>query len=154
MSFAVRPQDGLRLPGSFEVVVKVRGEQTGGAMAVIEEMLSPGSFISLHTHSNDVWVHVLEGEIGAMVGGATEHAGAGSWILKPRNVEHAMWNRGRAPARIIEVLTPAGSEDWFEELAALQPDDEAGWRASCERHGIRFIDSPQNAELRELYGLR
>lgn len=153
MSFVVTPEDGRRLQGRFEVVIKIRGEQTGGAMAVIAEVLPPGAFISAHTHANDVWVHVLEGEVGALVGEDIEHAVAGSWVLKPRDVVHAMWNRGDAPAKIIEVLTPAGSERWFEELAALQPNDEAGWRASCERYGIRFLDSPRNAEIRARYGL-
>ena len=62
--------------------------------------------------------------------------------------------RTDAPARIIEVLTPAGPERWFEETAALAPGDREGFAASCERHGIRWLpDSPWGDELRQRYDL-
>jgi quercetin dioxygenase-like cupin family protein len=154
MSLLVRPGEGHQLGGSFDVLVRVRSEQTAGVMAVIEETLTAGAFITPHTHRNDVWVHVLTGEVGVLVGEETAKAEAGAWALKPRNVLHAMWNAGSEPARIIEVLTPGGTERWFEEIAALPPGDEAGFRDACKRHGIAFFpDSPWTATLRERYGL-
>jgi quercetin dioxygenase-like cupin family protein len=154
MSLLVRPGEGHHLGGSFDIMVKVRSEQTAGVMAVIEETLTPGAFVSPHTHRNDVWVYVLSGEIGVLVGEETAQAAAGAWALKPRDTLHAMWNTGVEPARIIEVLTPGGSERWFEEIAELAPGDEDGFRESCERHGIEFFpDSPWTETLRERYGL-
>jgi hypothetical protein len=38
-----------------------------------------------------------------------------------------MWNAGTDPARVIEVLTPAGTERWFEEIAALAAGDKTGF---------------------------
>ena len=99
MTVIVGPDDGTRLPGSFEVVVKVRSEDTGGALAVIEETVPPGAFITPHTHQNDVWVHVLSGEVGVLVGETIAVASAGAWALKPRGVVHAMWNATSEPAR-------------------------------------------------------
>jgi uncharacterized cupin superfamily protein len=97
--------------------------------------LSPrGRVIAPHTHQNDVWVHVLTGEIGVLVGEQTVSAASGAWALKPRDVVHAMWNAEASPARIIEVLTPGGTERWFEETA-------------------QFPDSPWLLELRRRYGL-
>jgi hypothetical protein len=29
---------------------------------------------------------------------------------------HAFWNAGQAPARIIEIITPAGFEDFFSDV--------------------------------------
>lgn len=154
MSFLIGPGGGHRLGGSFDVVVRVRGEQTGGVMAVIEETIPPGELITPHTHQNDVWVHVLTGEIGVLVGEETASAGPGAWALKPRNVLHSMWNSAAVPARIIEVLTPGGSERWFEETAALEPGDTEGFRASCQRHGIEFFpDSPWLPKLQDRYRL-
>lgn len=154
MSFLIGPGEGRQLGGKFDVVVRVRAEHTGGVMAVIEETIPPGALITPHTHQNDVWVHVLDGEIGVLVGEQTASAAPGAWALKPRGVLHAMWNTQPAPARVIEVLTPGGSERWFEEIAGLRPGDEEGFRASCERHGIEFhADSPWLSELRERYGL-
>jgi uncharacterized cupin superfamily protein len=42
--------------------------------------------------ADDVWVHVLTGEIGVLVGEETASAEPGAWALKPRGVLHAMWN--------------------------------------------------------------
>ena len=126
--------------------MRVRAEQTGGVIAVIEEIIPPSALITPHTHQNDVWVHVLTGEIGVLVGEETASAGPGAWALKPRGILHARWNSGATPARIIEVLTPGGSERWFEETAALQPGDTEGFQASCQRHGIEFFPAPVAAE--------
>ena len=154
MSFLVEPGAGHHLGGSFGVVVRVRSEQTAGVMAVLEETIPPGELISPHTHQNDVWVHVLTGEIGVLVGDETATAGAGAWALKPRGVLHAMWNAHAAPARIIEVLTPGGSERWFEEIATLPSGDKAAFRDACQRHGIEFFpDSPWAARLRDRFGV-
>lgn len=99
---------------------------------------------------NDVWVYVLSGEIGALVGEQVLEAGTGEWALKPRNVQHSMWDAGRDTARIIEVLTPGGTEGWLEEIAALGDDDSAGFESACERYGIEsFRDSPCISELRK-----
>jgi quercetin dioxygenase-like cupin family protein len=154
MTIVIRPDHGTLLPGDFEIVVKVRSEHTDGVMAVIEETVPSRRLISPHTHQNDVWVYVLSGEVGVLVGDRIDVAGPGSWALKPRNVVHAMWNAGGTPARVIEVLTPAGSERWFEEIAALPARDRAGFREACIRHGIDFLsDSPWTAELRRRYHL-
>ena len=154
MSFLIGPGEGSHLGGRFDVLVRVRAEHTGGVMAVLEETIPPGALITPHTHQNDVWVHVLTGQIGVLVGEQTASAEPGAWALKPRGVLHAMWNSQDTPARIIEVLTPGGSERWFEEIAELRPGDEEGFRASCLRHGIQFYpDSPWLRELRDRYGL-
>jgi quercetin dioxygenase-like cupin family protein len=154
MSFLIGPGEGHRLGGRFDVAVRVRAEQTGGVMAVIEETIPPGELITPHTHQNDVWVRVLSGEIGVLVGNETAAAVPGAWPLKPRGILHTMWNSGVSPARIIEVLTPGGSERWFEETAALEPGDEEGFRASCRRHGIEFFpDSPWLRTLQDRYQL-
>ena len=58
------------------------------------------------------------------------------------------------PARVIEVLTPAGTERWFEELTALEPGDQDGFLAACQRHGIRFLDDELLvSRLKKTYGL-
>ena len=150
--FVIVPAARERLLGAFEVTVRVRSEHTNGVMAVLEETLVTKAFVTPHVHQNDVWVYVLSGEIGVLVGDDVSTAHEGDWALKPRNVQHAMWNAGNRPARIIEVLTPGGTERWFEEIAALGDGDRTGFESACRRHGIKFFpDSPWIAELRERY---
>jgi hypothetical protein len=59
-----------------------------------------------------------------------------------------MWNPAERPARIIEVLTPGGTERWFEEIAGLDDDDEAGFDEISSRYGITFF--PQSTWIDEL----
>ncbi|MGH2366118.1 MAG: cupin domain-containing protein [Chloroflexota bacterium] len=155
MGIVIDNSQGTWLPGSGQIVVKVRSEDTNGVMAVLEETLAPRQLVRPHTHQNDVWVYVLTGEIGVLVGEEIATASAGSWALKPRNVVHAMWNAHAEPARIIEVLTPAGTERWFEEITALSAGDSAGFEAACRGHGIHFLsDSPWIARLQQRFDLR
>jgi quercetin dioxygenase-like cupin family protein len=147
MTIHVGPNDGTPLKGGG--CVRIKGSQTGGALAVVEVVLRPKHLIAQHVHANDVWVYVLSGEVGVQVGDERATAGPGSWLLKPRNIPHAIWNATSEPARILELLTPAGSEDFYVEAQAVNsPEDFA---AVCARHGLVFFpESPVNAELRKL----
>ena len=124
-------------------------------MAVIEETLPPHQLISPHTHENDVWVYVLSGEIGVLVGEEIKVASPGSWALKPRNIMHAMWNaNGRAGTNHRDV-TPGGTERWFEEISTLAPGDNSGWEELCQRYGIAFLpESKWIAELKSRFSLQ
>lgn len=154
MTIVIRPLECDPLPGSFEVRITVRGSDTNGVLASLEQVLVPKAFIPPHTHSNDVWVYVLEGEVGVLVDDEIAHARVGHWALKPRDIPHAMWNATDRPARIIEVLTPAGSEVWFEEIARLDPTDSEAFDKACRRHGISFDrESPWIPRLKQQYGL-
>jgi len=151
----VVPPGCAPLPGAFNVTVRVRSEHTGGVLSVIEETLPPKSFIVPHVHRNDVWVYVLSGEVGVLVGEVIATAASGEWALKPRDVEHAMWNASPDPARIVEVLTPGGGERWFEEIAVLADDDRQAFDDACRRHGIVFFPhSPWATTICTRFGLR
>jgi quercetin dioxygenase-like cupin family protein len=148
------PEPAAPLPGQFEVQVQVRSEHTNGVLAVIGETLAPRILVPDHVHRNDVWVRVESGEIGVLVGDEVRTARAGEWALKPRGVEHAMWNPTDEPARILEVLTPGGTERRFEEVAALADEDDAGFADACRRHGIEFrLDSRWIPRLKGRYSL-
>lgn len=78
----------------------------------------------------------------------------GAWVLKPRDLVHAMWNLMDRPVRIIEMLTPGSSERWLEVIAALADGDSSGSTAACARHGMTFFPgSPWTAELQKRFGL-
>jgi hypothetical protein len=46
-------------------------------------------------------------------------AGPGDLVFKPRNQWHTFWNAGDEPARILEIISPAGFERFFGELVDL-----------------------------------
>ena len=84
----------------------------------------------LHRHSReDEYSYVTEGRVGALLGDEVLVGGPGDLIFKPRNQWHTFWNAGDEPARLLEIISPAGFEGFFAELdelgGALQADPEA-----------------------------
>jgi hypothetical protein len=63
-----------------------------------------------------------------------------------------MWNPTDGPVHLMEVLTPAGTERWFEELATLT--DAGRFDEVSDRYGITWLrDSPWTERLRVKHGL-
>ena len=74
----------------------------------------------LHRHAReDEYSYVVEGRVGALLGDEVVLAGPGDLIFKPRNQWHTFWNAGDEPARLLEIISPAGFERFFEELVEL-----------------------------------
>jgi hypothetical protein len=42
-----------------------------------------------------------------------------TWSSRPRNQWHTFWNAGDTPARMLEIIAPAGFEKYFEELSDM-----------------------------------
>lgn len=131
--------------GGIGVQFKVRGEQTGGRFAVVEHPVEPGVIVEPHRHQHeDELSYVLEGTIWARVGEKEMEATAGSYVWKPKQVLHTFWNAGPEPARILEVISPAGFEIFFEQLAVLlqsEPPSEEDIAGLCDRYGLEFDHS-------------
>ena len=156
----VNPGEGrsVRLGAGFGVDFKFTGADTDGAVAVVEHPFTPGAWVPPHIHTReDEYSIVIEGEIGFRSGSQEVTLGPGGYITKPRNELHAMWNAGPAPARMIEIISPAGFELYFEEAAEMflsadgAPDPQE-LAALADRYGLAF-DFTFAPELIERYGL-
>jgi len=102
------------------VVFKIDGADTGGALSIVEHPFAVRALVPPHVHTlEDEYSIVLEGEIGFRSDDREVVLGAGGYIVKPRGEVHAMWNAGSRPARMIEIIAPAGFERFFEELSEL-----------------------------------
>lgn len=129
--------------GGLGVHFKVRGEQTGGSFAIVEHPIQPGILVDPHIHRNeDELSYVLEGVIWARVGDREVEAVTGSYVWKPRGVLNTFWNPGPEPARILEVISPAGFERLFEEVAAMlehpsETTEELVYER-CRQYGLSF----------------
>jgi quercetin dioxygenase-like cupin family protein len=117
------PPGGGRLLWLGRVGVRflVGGEQTGGRFSIVEHPMQPRSLAApVHTHRDeDEYSYVLEGEVGLQLGEEVLTAGPGTLVLKPRGMPHTFWNAAEAPARLLEIITPAGFERYFAALGAL-----------------------------------
>ena len=95
------------------VAVRVDGSQTGGEYSVLEQLLPGGLATPLHVHRReDETFLVLEGEITVYRGEEMIAATAGDFMRLPRGVPHA-FRVDSEQARLIDVVTPAGHENFF-----------------------------------------
>ena len=128
----VEPGAGRRgtLGDGIDVIFKLEGVDTGGALSIVEHPFEVGALVPPHIHRlEDEISFVLEGEIGFRSNDQEAVLGAGGYIVKPRGEVHAMWNAGSTPARMLEIITPPGFEGFFRELCDMTdagpPDFEA-----------------------------
>ena len=106
--------------GGIGVLFKIYGKETGEAFAVVEHPIDPHRLVPPHTHSDiDEYSYVLEGEIGARIGDRVLTARVGTYVFKPRQIMHTFWNATDKPARILEILSPAKFEKFFEAMSDL-----------------------------------
>jgi len=145
-----RPGEGTHLP-VLDIVHKITADRSDGSLTVEEWGLPPGMMIPPHTHAReDECNFVMRGELTCDVGGEIVLASAGSYVLKPRNVPHALCNTGTEPVWVMEILTPGGLESYFDEyekiaskLASGEMDEEEHLRARAElgeRYGVSWHD--------------
>jgi quercetin dioxygenase-like cupin family protein len=135
----------------------IDGERTGGAFSLVEHPLPPRALgAPVHTHHNeDEYSYVLESRVGVQLGPEVLEAGPGDLLFKPRGVAHAFWNASDEPARLLELISPAGFEHYFRELAPLLAAtvrDEAAIGEVVARYqlDIDFATIPALAERHNL----
>ncbi|MGZ8585498.1 MAG: cupin domain-containing protein [Actinomycetota bacterium] len=136
----------------------IEGERTGGRFSLVEHPLPPRALgAPVHTHRNeDEYSFVLEGRVGVQLGEELLEAGPGELLFKPRGLAHAFWNAADEPARLLELISPAGFENYFRELAPLlaaADRDEAAIGDVVARYELD-IDLGSVAVLAERHGLR
>lgn len=156
----VLPESAERFDfGGLGVHWKIDGPATGARFAVVHHPIAPHALAApLHFHHNeDEYSYVVSGTLGALLGDAVVEAGPGTWVHKPRGQWHTFWNPGDTPCLIIEVISPAGLENYFREVAAAWGDmaafvainhryaldmDFASVPELCRRFGLSFPDLP------------
>ena len=129
--------------GSIGVRFLIDSPDTSERFSLVEHPMSSRALAApLHLHTReDEYSFVLEGRMGALLGDDVVEAGTGDLVFKPRNQWHTFWNAGDEPCRILEIISPAGFEKFFQELVALggslQADPSALGELS-DRYGLQM----------------
>jgi mannose-6-phosphate isomerase-like protein (cupin superfamily) len=140
----IGPKDGKAgFLGSIGVRFMIDGVDAAERFSLVEHPMSPRALAApLHRHTReDEYSYVLEGRMGALLGDEVLVAGPGDLVFKPRNQWHTFWNAGDEPTRILEIISPAGFERFFEELVDMggvlkaQPQQLA---ELCARYGLEM----------------
>lgn len=141
--------------GGLMVKWAVDGRDTEQRFSVVHHPIAPHALAApLHFHHReDELSYVVHGRLGALLGDDVVVAHAGTWVFKPRGQWHTFWNPDDTPCEIIEIISPAGFEDYFREVAAHWGDKEAFVRINqkydlamdfdsvpelCRRFGLTF----------------
>jgi quercetin dioxygenase-like cupin family protein len=136
------PRDGKAgFLGSIGVRFMIDGNEADGRFSLVEHPMSARALAApLHRHTReDEYSFVLEGSIGALLGDDVVIGKPGDLIFKPRDQWHTFWNASDEPARILEIISPAGFERFFAELVDLG--------------GVAQADPQAFDDLRSRYGL-
>lgn len=169
----VGPADGeAGFLGTIGVRFMLDGLEAGDRFSLLEHPMAPRTLAApLHRHTReDEYSFVIEGSVGALLGDAVVVGKPGDFIFKPRNQWHTFWNAGDTPARVLEIISPAGFEQFFREVVVLggvtniapqafidlcnryqlemQPESVPGL---VERFGVRFPGEPVSG--RAAYGV-
>jgi mannose-6-phosphate isomerase-like protein (cupin superfamily) len=138
----IGPADGESVTlQTIGVRLMIPGADSETRFSLVEHPIPPRALAApLHRHNReDEYSFVVEGRIGALLGDDAVEAGPGGLIYKPRGQWHTFWNAGDEPARILEIISPAGFEKFFAELAPLSsggaPDPEA-FSELCGRYAL------------------
>ena len=144
--------------GSIGVVFKLWGHDTNGDVSVVEHPFPVGALVRPHLHTReDEYSIVTEGEIGFRSGDRDAVLGPGGYITKPRGEMHAMWNAGQVPAKMIEIISPAGFENFFYDLSEVLsgggPPDLEQIAALADTYGLEFGEPPWIGDVISRYHL-
>jgi len=123
-------------------IVKLTGEDTGGAFALIEQSNPAGVGVPMHVHANeDELFHVVEGSMEFTTQGKTHVATAGTSVFLPRNIPHSFVTVGDVQVKTLLMVFPAGAEKMLYELNDLPagPPDMEKVLEICGRYGVTFI---------------
>jgi mannose-6-phosphate isomerase-like protein (cupin superfamily) len=153
------PTDGKAgFLGSIGVRFMIDSETTGGSFSLVEHPMSARALAApLHRHHReDEYSWVIEGRMGALLGDDVLQAGPGDLVFKPRNQWHTFWNAGDEPCRILEIIAPAGFEQFFAELVDLggvAQAEPAVLGALCQRYELE-MNPASIPNLIERFGVR
>lgn len=127
--------------------VKATGEQTGGTLGMIEQVLPAGSETSYHIHhAEDEYWYVLEGEVTFLSEDRRIEATAGSFIFMPRDIPHGL--RTKTNSRLLVFSTPPGFVDFAIEMSEpatelsfppVLPGDKAKRKALGAKYNIEIV---------------
>ena len=143
--------------GGLGIRFMIPGADSNGGFSLVEHPLRPRALAApLHRHSReDEYSFVLRGRVGALLGGRVVVGGPGDLIYKPRHEWHTFWNAGDEDASLLEIISPAGFEKYFEELVTLFPagkPDPSAIGPIARRYGLE-IDPSTIATLCAEHGL-
>ncbi len=145
-------KEGLKLqsgPGR-DLIFKVTGEDTGGALDYFIVEVAPHGGPPLHVHrKQEETLHVLKGRFKVRIDDEVFYLNEGDFAYLPSNVPHAFLNLTDEVAEIIVVYTPGGGHKFYEELGPLTRNGKPDQKAVAqlfEKYEMSLLGPPLSLE--------
>jgi quercetin dioxygenase-like cupin family protein len=145
---ALGPDGGVRLqsgPGR-DLIFKLTGEETGGAIDYFVVEVAPHGGPPLHVHHKQLeTIHVLTGRFRARIGDHDYELEERGFAYLPAGVPHTFLNLTDATGELIVVYSPGGGRSFYEELgpATRQANPDRKQIAEIfERHDMTLLGPP------------
>ena len=105
---------------------KVTGNQTDGALTIIEQVIQPQSGPPPHIHQReDEAFYVLEGKFSFLLGDKQDVFEKGSFVFVPKGTLHTFKNIDEREGKLMVIITPAGLEEFFYSIGTPADDVSA-----------------------------
>jgi quercetin dioxygenase-like cupin family protein len=118
-------------------------ESTGGSYGLVDMIeVAAGDMPPLHVHhTHDEGFLLLEGHLSLFLPDREIALRRGDFVLAPRGVPHT-YQVGDSPTRWLVLSTPAGFEQFVEDVAALDDLTPQALRTTAARSGIEILGPP------------
>ena len=105
--------------GAIGVVFKLWGHDTGGALSIVEHPFAVGALVPPHCTPARTSTRSSPRARSAFAPATGRPCSAPAATSPSPAASCAMWNAGKTPARMIEIISPAGFEGFFREVTDL-----------------------------------
>ena len=152
--FALHRGEGVSvwsLGGRF--TTKLNAAAAEGRFALVEAVMFQSTEPPLHIHhrEDEAW-YIVDGRMTFYVGDEVLEAGAGSFVFAPQGIPH-QFTVDVEPTRVLVFASPAGFEQFAEELGATAVSDDLPTDLAmphpdvlgpvAERYGIEVVGPPK-----------
>lgn len=143
----VGPEQGKSPKGSPHLF-KAAASETSGRFDFMVGSIAPMTGPPLHLHrEQDDTFYILEGVLTVQVGDDTFDIGPGDFLTIPPKVPHTfenLHNEGHS-VRAINLMTPGGHFDMFNEMAAAP--DQTALNEVAARYGTEILGPPMRVSM-------
>ena len=140
----------VQQPGSGKVVgvlgsestFKVLSEQTGGAYALLEQIVPAGCGPPLHVHRHETEIfYILEGTFEITLRDERIFAPAGTTAVGPRDIPHTFRNIGTTTGKLLLTVIPGRFADYFIEVDGIPDHDIAAIKKLWAKYDVEILET-------------
>lgn len=125
----------------IHIQIRVHSLETDGALAIIEERVTPGASSPRHILHVTAVMYILDGQLIFTCGDRIIVPHVGEVIQIPPGLPRNVTNNSAGEARILLILAPGGYEQFLQEL------HRAGTRLAEDPQRIQTISTRYGVEL-------